>query len=91
MQKAITIFAIVSFSLASVSGKVGAFAQAPENILTECYAGDETIFASEIADIAEFDAAAYNVTLQQSQSYPEHNATIYHFGPTDIMCVVVDE
>ena len=57
----------------------------------ECYQGETTIFTSTIADIAEFDPSAHNVTLQDTMSVPEKNSTIYFYGPADILCVVVSE
>ncbi|GJL95672.1 MAG: hypothetical protein DHS20C05_20770 [Hyphococcus sp.] len=57
----------------------------------ECYNGETTIFTSEIANIAEFDPSAHGVTLQDTMSVPDKNSTIYFYGPTDILCVVVND
>ncbi|MEQ8750290.1 MAG: hypothetical protein RIC52_10980 [Amphiplicatus sp.] len=55
----------------------------------ECYEDGEIIFASDIANIAEFDAPSFGVTLSQTISLPEKNADVYQFIPRDITCFVV--
>lgn len=74
-----------------VSVAYAAVLEEPEGYPLECYENGETIFTSEIADIAEFDAASYNVTLQQTVPVTEKNAVIYYFGPAKIVCVVVSD
>lgn len=48
-----------------------AIAASPEVQVVECYENGETIFTSDVADIPEFDAEAYNVTLLSTFSIPE--------------------
>lgn len=85
----VAVHAIIACVFCSVV--TGVMADEPEGYALECYQGGETVFTSSIADIGEFDAESYGVTLQYTIELPAKNAVIYQYGQTDILCVVVTE
>ena len=65
-----------------------AFAEDSAFHALECYEDGAIVFTSDVANIAEFDAQSFGVTLSQTISLPEKNAEVYQFIPRDITCFV---